>query len=236
VELYQNFAMHYDSIFPVSGKTVDFLHQHFETGVLLDLGCATGGYVAELTSLGYATKGLDLDPTMIEVAKNKHPDIASHFYVSNLVDFDTTIHYHGMFCIGNTLVHLPNESSMLKFFQRVYHALEDHGTFILQIVNYDRILSKKIEALPTIELNGRRFERSYRHENKKIVFQTVLSYQEERYEAETILLPLQSNHLLRLLQQAGFSYLECYGGFDGAIFQPFSSFALVVVASKELSK
>ncbi len=233
MELYSNFASHYDAIFPVNEKTVTFLQQHFAKGILLDLGCATGGYVAELSALGYSTKGLDLDANMITEAKKKHPHIDANFYVSDLLNFDSTLRYQGIFCIGNTLVHLSDESSVRHLFRRIYHALEENGTLILQIVNYDRILDKKIESLPTIEMNGRRFERLYRHESDTIVFQTVLTYQKERYEAETILMPLSSQQLVGFLQHIGFSDIQCFGGFDGSPYHRLSSFSLVVVAKKE---
>lgn len=45
------------------------------TGPVVDLGCGPGRITRHLASLGVKVFGVDLSPSMVEVAREKHPDL-----------------------------------------------------------------------------------------------------------------------------------------------------------------
>lgn len=234
LSLYNDFAIHYDSIFPTDDTTIAFLQSQFRRKRLLDLGCATGGYALALTDLGYQVDGIDLDYRMIAIAKSKTTESSHYpaFSVGNMLDLSVQETYDGIYCIGNTLVHLPDMSHIQLMLKSIFQSLVSKGVAVVQIVNYDRILNRHIEKLTTITNAGRQFERKYVFQDHGLVFQTVLTYQNERYSAETPLVPLCSQELWEAFLSAGFVEIERFGDFDCTAFDSFTSFALVLVAKK----
>lgn len=230
--LYNHFSNHYDRIFPVKEMTVAFLSKHMLAGRVLDLGCATGGYVSALTNKQFHVFGIDLDAAMIEQAKEKYPEISTMFSTGNMCHFETKLPYQAIYCIGNTLVHLPDSQTILLLLKRIYRTLEENGTCILQIVNYERIRRHSLSGLPTISQDGITFKRSYQSMDGYIDFSTELIVDKQSYVDHTRLLPLERNDLEALLIKAGFSKLQWYGGFDESSYDGDQSMACIVVAKK----
>jgi len=52
---------------------------------LLDVACGTGGHLSYL-KLRFAAEGLDLEPKLLAIAREKHPDLAFHH--ADMVDLD----------------------------------------------------------------------------------------------------------------------------------------------------
>jgi SAM-dependent methyltransferase len=234
MELYRTFADHYDHIFPTDGTTVAFLAASFGKGRVLDLGCATGGHVLALRERGFRADGIDLDPDMIRIAKAKAGAVGSPamFGVADIRSLSAVDVYRGVFCIGNTLVHLCDEREIATMIRRMFFALAAGGTVVIQIVNYDRILDAGIAELPTIRNAGRTFERRYRRTEGGILFATVLTCGRERFEAATPLYPLRAAALRRMMEDAGFRGIVLSGGFDGRAFDAATSFATVAKGVK----
>jgi SAM-dependent methyltransferase len=52
---------------------------------LLDVACGTGGHIPYLRQR-FSIEGLDLDPEMLRIAREKHPDVP--FHVGDMADFE----------------------------------------------------------------------------------------------------------------------------------------------------
>ncbi|MFA5007592.1 MAG: class I SAM-dependent methyltransferase [Candidatus Izemoplasmatales bacterium] len=234
MDLYRDFSDHYDLIFPVDRPTVAFLSKSFRKGRVLDLGCATGGHVLALRALGYRADGIDLDERMVDIARKKALQAGSPatFGASDIRSLSSVSLYEGVYCIGNTLVHLSSEAEIGVMIRRMYSSLVDGGSAVVQIVNYDRILDQRITALPPIKNQGRTFTRNYVLEDGRVRFQTRLTYEDQVYEADTPLFPLRARSLERMMRDAGFTNVVLYGGFDGRPFDPATSFALIAKGTK----
>ena len=98
---------------------------------------------------------------------------------------------------------------------------------MVQIVNYDRVLDQNVTALPTLRADGRTFVRAYRREGGILRFQTVLTYQDEKYHGDVPLYPLRARTLEAMMRSAGFRQVVLFGDFDERPFDPRTSFALV---------
>ncbi|MDP3131156.1 MAG: methyltransferase domain-containing protein, partial [Bacillota bacterium] len=173
--------------------------------------------------------GIDLDEAMIEIARKKALALGSPaaFGVADIRSLSANALYQGVYCIGNTLAHLTEEDEIRDLVKKMYFALSDTGTAVIQIVNYDRVLDGNVTALPSLENAGRTLTRKYRRDGGLVRFQTVLTYQDESYRADTPLYPLRARTLQAILTSAGFRQVALYGDFDLRPFDPAQSFALV---------
>ena len=110
----------------------------------------------------------------------------------------------------------------MQMMKGVYQTLKSGGTFLLQNLNYDYIYEKKISELPLIETDNIRFIRSYQFtQNSPVIrFQTqlILKKSNESIVNGTSLYALQSETLISLLHQAGFTEVELFSNFMGAPF------------------
>ena len=225
--MYNNYAKYFDFIFPANKTTVDFLDTHLRGNKVLDIGCGSGEYTNALYDKGYDITGIDLDAEMIKYAKIKNEHI--NFKVENMLEM-STVKYDSLYCIGNTLVHLPTKEDIQTFLKSCYSKLEN-GNLVLQIINYERILDQNITSLPTIENQGITFERNYSIGKEKVTFSTILTTPEETYSDAVELLPIQKEELEMMLKTAGFTSIQSYAGFSDKPYHK-DSYALVVVVSK----
>ena len=140
-------------------------------------------------------------------------------------------HFDGIYCIGNTLVHLDGEAKILDTLKAFKSVVKENGTLMIQIIHYNYVEENQIKMLPIIENEMVRFERFYTHEGVHVKFRTDLTIKEtgEFYESETLLLALKKEQLEKLLYEAGFRSLEWFGNYKGT---PLNSehLQLIVVA------
>lgn len=159
--LYTSIAPWYDRIFPVDPDTADFLAAGLRPGArVLDLACGTGGYAKALAARGNAVEACDLDAAMIDLAAAGSP--GASFRVLDMREapaFFAGSRFDLAFCIGNSLVHLPDGAAVAALLAGLRPLLSPAGSLILQVVNYDRILDGGIDELPAIRRPGLEFVR-----------------------------------------------------------------------------
>ena len=239
MRFYQEFSDYYDYIFPFKEFKFDFLKDNLEQDQkkILDIATGTGTYALALAKEEYDVIGIDLSDRMIKQAreKAKQEGILVDFRIENMRNIEAIDNkFDLIYCIGNSLVHLDNLQQIKDVLEQVYSLLQQEGSFVLQIVNYDRILSKNVKQLPTIKNNkaGVTLERNYRKERGKMKFATKLSTSQGTFENSVLLYPLQAKELKDMLESIGFNQIEMYGGFDYSDYKQEESFPLVVVAKK----
>jgi hypothetical protein len=124
-------------------------------------------------------------------------------------------------CLGNTLVHLTDPEAMSALLKDVHVLLgqgkDANGVFVLQMLNYDRILDKNIAALPVLENENITFSRFYRNEGKLLRFVTELRVKESGriIENDIALYPLRGSEAASMLAGAGFRKVENFGNYLG---------------------
>ncbi len=238
-QFYQSIAQNYDQVFPVRPAQVAFVAQRvLPEGRIVDVGCATGGLALALAERGFSLWGIDLDSTMIDIARANASagGLGASFLVADMTRLDTApipCPVDGVVCLGNTLVHLT-PSQVLDFLVCTRKMLTESGVLICQIVNYDRILKNDIRSLPLIENEAIRFERTYAPAATKeaLRFQTRLYVKSTSavLENEITLYPLDQAQLSASLAQAGFSRVAYFGSFMGDPFDSTQSFPTIFVA------
>ncbi len=134
-------------------------------------------------------------------------------------------------CFGNTLVHVGSEN-VPSVFRQVKGHLNDKGTFVLQILNYDYVYENKITSLPEIDNDVIRFDRYYRLGDKdSIDFKTILTIKESGKQLENSipLYPIMKEQVLGWLDDAGFSDVTLYKNYKEDIYDG-QHLPLIVVA------
>ncbi len=220
--LYDDLSVVYDIVFPENTQATGFLAKGLDPGSrILDLACGTGNYTHALIQKGHDVYSIDLDELMIQAAKRKYPDKAGNFFTGDMLSIDSIFEgqsFDMIYCIGNSIVHLPGREAIRKLTEKVFSLLNDNGMFIIQIVNYDKIVRCRIDSLPPIvrEKEGVSFIRNYTFDNSQeyVNFNTELCYDDEKIANSVKLVALQSGDLTDIVKSAGFTKVQLFGSYD----------------------
>jgi len=238
---YENIAGFYDEIFPLKQARLDFIDSFLKNNLrILDIGCAAGELALALAKKGHQAVGIDLDEKMIELAreKTKRLGLNTGFFIKDMAkigeDFSPAS-FDAALCFGNTLVHLENPGKIKAVLMGIHKVLKSGGILMVQVVNYDRILSGRIKELPLLESENLIFRREYRYDETghHIQFLTHLTIKKngEIIKSSETLYPLTSRELKVALGKAGFSKLQFFGS-ESKLAYDKTSPALVAIAEK----
>lgn len=243
MNFYKELSSVYDIVFPRVEETVEFLCKDLkENATVLDLACGTGTYAFALAERGHKVTALDLDKDMVKLAIEKKGKLDVEFYVQDMTEIKNKFKdkkYDLIYCIGNSLVHLESREAIRKLIKDMSSMLNEGGTIIVQIINYDRVLSNNITVLPIIEREeqGIKFLRNYRYseEDPAIYFETELLIskddKEEKYVNSIKLLPILSAELLEMVEESKFSIIELNGEFSGTEYTD-ESYSFIIKGTK----
>lgn len=237
MNFYKQLSEYYDVIFPLNEQSINFIMEHSKKGALLDVGAGTGNHAIAFAELGHNVTATDLDKDMLEKisekARGQNLDIEVMLLPMEQLNDLSGRAFTTIICLGNSLVHLKNENEVIKTLENMYDLLEDKGTLVLQIVNYDHVLREGITQLPFISRdNGHiTFKRTYKIEKGIIKFHGLITVGDEEYENEIPLLPITSDFIEETLNNIGFSTIRKFGSFKGEAYK-LDSPALIVVATK----
>lgn len=121
---------------------------------ILDLGCGTGEHSRLLRSLGFEVTGVDASESQIQAAREADPGErnATHpsYVHGDLASIETLApkDFGGAICLGNTLPHLRELDTLQRFFGGLAGRLVPGAPFLLQLLNYDRILDRGERTFP----------------------------------------------------------------------------------------
>lgn len=227
MDFYSDISKYYDFIFPLNEMQLRFilakLNRYKLDAQVLDIGCGTGSLAIELYETGYQVTGIDLKGEMIKKAIEKAGSRNIKFLRANMNEIhkynEDTI-YDSALCLGNTLVHLESLGQVKRFADKIKQLLNPKGSFIFQIINYDRVLKDNVKKLDPIENEQVKFERNYilDLEDFKITFHTLLTLKEEGnkiIENKIKLLPIRKIEIDIILNHLGFSEINYFGNFKG---------------------
>ncbi|OKJ96470.1 hypothetical protein AMK34_21485 [Amycolatopsis sp. CB00013] len=88
-------------------------HGTVATGSLLDLGCGTARDLAQLATT-HRCVGVDLQPALIEHARQRYPDLELH--IGDLRDLRLNRTFDVITCLGNTLAYLHHNNDIQAAF------------------------------------------------------------------------------------------------------------------------
>lgn len=232
MSFYTEFAAAYERIFPLRVATLEFLAERLPSrGRIVDLGCGTGHYAGRLTAAGHEVVGIDRDAAMITAARARYP--AAAFVEADLATAPVDLApIAAAYSIGNVLPHLPRDV-VTGFLADLGRALVDDGPWIIQIVNFERLLPRDDPFdFPPLEAgDGYVFHRRYRPcPDGSVRFETALAQGGHPvFSGVETLWPVGRDDLVGLHADAGLRLEAEYGGYDGQGFTASRSPALIQV-------
>jgi SAM-dependent methyltransferase len=161
---------------------------------------------------------------MIEGAREKAREIGDvRFLAGDMLGieelFPHDTEFDLIYCIGNSLVHLADEEQVAAFIMAARALMASNGAIVIQIVCFDNLLRKGVEALPDLKsedgrvLFRRRYE--YQPDNRTVRFRSALSISgNEVVENSVPLLILTRKNLETIAAHAGLRDCRFYGSFE----------------------
>jgi len=113
------------------------------SGLVVDLGCGSGIWAAELTRHGYEVLGIDISRPMIELARKRAPKarfINASFLRAKLPTCDAVTAIGE--CFNYTFDRGNNMKELARLFRRVHDALRPGGVCIFDIAEPGRALRR----------------------------------------------------------------------------------------------
>lgn len=142
---------------------------------------------------------------------------AKFFIVMDKGDILQFSAFDGVLCFGNILPHLPDEVAIHRFFSSVYQSLHNDGVFIVEVLNYDRILAEKKTDFRDKETDKFIFRRRYDFLPDRNIRFTITFTDKRRSTISsdfTILRPLKRQTLLALFEQIGYQSVAVYSDYS----------------------
>lgn len=236
---YSEIVEAYDSIFPYNESQLFFVEAACDGSLasktILDIGCGTGSLSIAMGRRSAKVRSFDFDKEMVAKADEKRPQALDLLFQQGdmrlVGEYFQPVVFDVALCFGNTLVHLQSLIEVEAMIKGTSMRLKGGGKFLLQILNYDRIIGEDVKSLPTISAEPYSFIRNYHHRaDGKVDFETILKTPQRVIRNTVPLLMIRHNQLMDMLQKY-FSKVDYYGGFNKADWSE-SSFHLVVEATK----
>ncbi len=213
---------------------------------LLDLGCGTGEHARFLADRGFEVVGVDASASMIEQALAEPVPPGLALVRGDIAELDrlTEGRFGGAICLGNTLPHVKTEPALEGFLGGLRRRLSPGASWLLQLLNYERIVARKERHLP---LNFRPHEdgesvflrlMKVEDDGRVLFFPTTLRFRPDADPPVAVaaskrveLRGWRLGELEAAFDRAGFAERRLFGSFDRQPFEPLESRDLIVVAS-----
>ena len=129
--IYDVLARYYDAVTGDSSTESAFIDGIIKRArgdqavTLLEVACGTGEIIAALAS-GYQVSGLDISPSMLDVARKKLPE-GTPLHVADMSRFRLNVKFDAIICVYHGINHLLDFSAWESFFGCAYRHLNEIG-------------------------------------------------------------------------------------------------------------
>lgn len=141
-------------------KSIDLIchwisEQSKSRGTILDLGCGPGLYTTKLANLGHEVSGIDFSESSIAYAKNNAHEkrLRINYKCASYLETDFEGLYDTIIMIYCDFGALSKDERSLLI-QKIYDALEDGGSFIIDAYNENHIKEKDFSRQWDISQGG----------------------------------------------------------------------------------
>ena len=137
--MFSKSAKFYDAVYAAAEKDynaeVEIAHKIIQQkkrssgNALLEVACGTGLH-ASLFHKYYQVDGLDLDPEMVAVASQSHPEIA--FHQGDMVDFDLGRQFDVITCLFSSIGYVKTSVRLDQAVENMAHHLVPGGILVVE--------------------------------------------------------------------------------------------------------
>lgn len=244
---YDEFADDYDlmtqfeSRFKKESSAFQNIVDQFNLKKVLDAGCGTGFHSILLAKMGCDVTAADISQNMVDLLNSKKASYGVEIktVVSSFQELATNVDsgFDGVFCMGNSLPHLLTTEEIKTVLDNFCQLLRKGGKLILQILNYDKILSENKKVQSVREIQGKTFIRYYTYTESLLEFNIMtLDRTGSNIEADIrsiLLLPIKKESLESLLKDSKFININIYGTISMGQYNPRESNDIFIIAEKK---
>jgi len=221
------------------------LFEKYHILYVLDAGCGTGMHAIEFSKWGKTAVGCDISSNMIERARlnAKAENVSVQFEVAAFQEMRAKLHgtFDAVVCIGNNLPLVLDDIGLRLSLQNMYQMLSSGGICIIQIQNYERILTNNQQFLPLKSATrGDKeflFFRMLELHDEPLTFHIII-FEKDKHGSwsysiqSTTLTPWRKLVLEVYLKEIGFQKLEFYGSYALEAYDKIKSPDVVIIAQK----
>lgn len=217
-DFYNDISENYDEMFNFNNDlssanaVVIDLKEQFNFEKALDIGCGTGSFTLALAQNGAKATGIDLSTLMIKKARENSLNygLDINFVNSGMTDMLANIDdkFDLIMCMGNTLPHLLSKKNLFSMLNACRELLNPGGHLMLNLLDYDKILSKQERIVGITKSKKHEFIRFYDFEEPYVNFNLLeINWQNTpptHKISSTRLYPYKSAELKSALKENGF--------------------------------
>ncbi len=137
-QLYKRFAEYYDKIYSKKeyDKEVNFIDSILKKPKLkgkkiLDVACGTGKHTKLLKAKGYSVTGVDINPEMLKIARNKAKGVK--FIRGDMKELDLKEKFDAIICMFTSINYNTNLKEIKKTLSNFYKTLNKEGAVIFDL-------------------------------------------------------------------------------------------------------
>ncbi|MDP8246513.1 MAG: class I SAM-dependent methyltransferase [Candidatus Tritonobacter lacicola] len=210
---------------------------------VLDCACGTGRHAILFARNGYSVWGSDIDEGMIALSRENalKAGVEVTFVRSAFSELSRTFEgesFDAIICTGNSLGPLPDYHELHLSLKNMASIIAPGGIIILHILNYARLMEKKVEQLPVRHTRtGEKdlfFLKTFRHAGKRIQVEFIdIEGQGDNWTCRThvgSLLPVLPSHLRKELEGINLTVEGEFGDYSFSPFNIHNSRDYIVVA------
>ena len=241
---YDELAFNYDEMisFDKAVEKKKTLFKNFikpEMKYAADLGCGSGVDSIALVSLGLKVTAFDPSVEMLKVAKEnvERVNVRATFHKQSIdsISEDFYEQFDLVVSLGNTFANIGKEQ-LVKSLQRCYQILKPQGFILIQVLNYEKIVSEKQRIVNITEGVDKYFIRFYDFIGTEVIF-NILTFVKlnpsDQKLISTIVNPYVQPDFDTALKKAGFSSFQFYSNLELEEFDKEQSKDIMIRAFKE---
>ncbi|MDI6767122.1 MAG: methyltransferase domain-containing protein [Bacteroidota bacterium] len=206
--------------------------------IALDAGAGTGVHSLLLAKSGVEVTAVDFSQKMLQLLSihAQRQKLKIKTVKSDFLDLQKNVHqkFDAIFCMGNSLAHAKPQRELNRILSNFHRLLKPNGFLFIQILNYDRIILKRVIIQSIKESDGKTFIRFYGFADDHIDFNLLTIKRKggllEHRIQTTILRPIMQKDILGLLHEIGFKKVKSLGSLAGDKFVRSKSNDLFIVA------
>ncbi len=198
---------------------------------ILDAGCGPGRHALELASRNFQVTGIDLQTQYLETARSriKETMVKPEFLRADLRDYSPGAIFDGAISMFQSIGYTNDPDDDLKICRNICQSLKTGGWLLLESDGKEAVASS-FEERTWLERDGRTILLEYEVEGAWSSLRNHWKFQDRDgswHECDFSYRLYSAVELGQLLEQAGFSSIEFFGGMDG---RPYDHNAINLVA------
>jgi ubiquinone/menaquinone biosynthesis C-methylase UbiE len=100
-----------------------------DRNTLLDVACGTGSHI-DFLKAHYQVTGLDLEPGLLEMARQRHPQVA--FHQGDMIHFDLDQRFDVITCLFSAIGYVRTVANLRRAVCTMTHHLEPGGVLLIE--------------------------------------------------------------------------------------------------------